>query len=77
MLRLDQNFKNTDVGRPFVKMSVNWEVIGTCRAWTSPMAMRSRTKWSVDLDMLHTLMLNGIDGEVDGADVVIVDESAL
>jgi hypothetical protein len=28
-------------------------------------------------DMLHTLMLNGVGGEVDGADVIIVDESAL
>jgi hypothetical protein len=31
----------------------------------------------VDLDMLHTLVLNGVGGEVDGTDVVIVDESAL
>jgi hypothetical protein len=31
----------------------------------------------VDLDMLRTLVLNGVVGEVDGADVVVVDESAL
>jgi hypothetical protein len=31
----------------------------------------------VDLDILGALMLNGIGGEVDGTDVVIVDESAL
>jgi hypothetical protein len=31
----------------------------------------------VDLDMLHTLVLNGVGGEVDSADVVGVDESAL
>jgi hypothetical protein len=31
----------------------------------------------VDLDMLATLVLNGVDGEVDDADVVTVDESAL
>jgi hypothetical protein len=31
----------------------------------------------VDLDMLHTLVLNRVDGEVDDADVVAVDESAL
>jgi hypothetical protein len=31
----------------------------------------------VDLDMLHTLMLNGVGGEVDGAKIVAVDESAL
>jgi hypothetical protein len=30
-----------------------------------------------DLDMLCTLVLNGVGGEVDGADVVTVDESAL
>jgi hypothetical protein len=31
----------------------------------------------VDLDMLHALVLNGVGGEVDGADVVEVDECAL
>jgi hypothetical protein len=31
----------------------------------------------VDLDMLCTLVLNEVGGEVDGADIVIVDESAL
>jgi hypothetical protein len=31
----------------------------------------------VDLDMLCTLMLNGVGGEVDGTDIVTVDESAL
>jgi hypothetical protein len=31
----------------------------------------------VDLDMLHMLMLNGVSGEVDDADIVVVDESAL
>jgi hypothetical protein len=31
----------------------------------------------VDLDMLHTLVLNGVGGEVDGADVVTIDEGAL
>jgi hypothetical protein len=34
-------------------------------------------KVEVDLDMLHTLVLNGVGGEVDGADVVVVDEGAL
>jgi hypothetical protein len=28
------------------------------------------------LDMLHAVMLDGVSGEVDGADVVAVDESA-
>jgi hypothetical protein len=31
----------------------------------------------VDLDVLCTLVLNGVGGEVDDADVVTVDESAL
>jgi hypothetical protein len=34
-------------------------------------------KVEVDLDMLYALVLNRIGGEVDGADVVIVDEGAL
>jgi hypothetical protein len=31
----------------------------------------------VDLDMLHTLILNRVGGEVDDADIVTIDESAL
>jgi hypothetical protein len=31
----------------------------------------------VDLNMLYILMLNGVGGEVDGADIVAVDGSAL
>jgi hypothetical protein len=31
----------------------------------------------VDLDMLCVLVLNGVGGEVDGADIIAVDESAL
>jgi hypothetical protein len=31
----------------------------------------------VDIDMLCALMLNGVGGEVNGADVVAVDDSAL
>jgi hypothetical protein len=31
----------------------------------------------IDLDMLRTLVLNRVGGEVDGADIIIVDESAL
>jgi hypothetical protein len=34
-------------------------------------------KLEVDLDMLHTLVLNEVDGEIDGADVVAVDEDTL
>jgi hypothetical protein len=31
-------------------------------------------KVEVNLDMLHALVLNGVGGEVDGTDVVVVDE---
>jgi hypothetical protein len=31
----------------------------------------------INLHMLHALMLNGVGGEVHGADVVTVDESAV
>jgi hypothetical protein len=34
-------------------------------------------KVEVDLDMLHALVLNGVGGEVDGTNVVAVDEGAL
>jgi hypothetical protein len=34
-------------------------------------------KVEVDLDMLHTLVLNWVGGEVDDTDIVVVDESAL
>jgi hypothetical protein len=34
-------------------------------------------KVEVDLDMLRALVLNGVGGEVDGADVVAVDDGAL
>jgi hypothetical protein len=34
-------------------------------------------KVEVDPDMLRALVLNGVGGEVDGADIVTVDESAL
>jgi hypothetical protein len=34
-------------------------------------------KVEVDLDMLRALVLNGVGGEVNDADVVIVDECAL
>jgi hypothetical protein len=30
----------------------------------------------VDLNMLHTLVLNGVGGELDGIDIVVVDEVA-
>jgi hypothetical protein len=31
----------------------------------------------VDLDMLRMLVLNGVGGEIDDADIVTIDESAL
>jgi hypothetical protein len=34
-------------------------------------------KVEVDLDMFRVLVLNGVGGEVDGTDIVAVDEDAL
>ena len=51
-----------------MKMSANWEVVGTWTTRTSPI---------VDFHMLRPLMLNGVDGEIHCADVVAVDERAL
>jgi hypothetical protein len=34
-------------------------------------------KVEVDLDMLHTLVLNRVGGEVDDTDIIVVDENAL
>jgi hypothetical protein len=34
-------------------------------------------KVEVNLDMLHALVLNGIGGEVDGTDIVVVNKGAL
>jgi hypothetical protein len=77
MLRLDRNYENIEVGRPFMKMSTNWEAFGTCKTQTSPMATRSRTKWRLISASFVMLVLNGVGREVDNADVIIVDESAL
>jgi hypothetical protein len=38
---------------------------------------RVSDKVEVDLDMLRALLLNEVGGEVDNADVVVVDEGAL
>ena len=60
-----------------VKMSANWEVVGTWSTRTSPIATLSRTKCKVDLHVLRPLMLDGVGGEIHGADIVAVDERAL
>ena len=60
-----------------VKMSANWEVVGTWSTRTSPTATLSRMKVQVDLHVLRPLMLDGVGGEVHSADVVAVDERAL
>ena len=53
-----------------MKMSANWEVVGT---WST----RTSHKVYVDLHVLRPLMLDGVGGEVHSADVVAVDERAL
>jgi hypothetical protein len=37
---------------------------------------RLSDKMKINLHMFHAMMLNGVGGEVHGADVVAVDESA-
>ena len=59
-----------------VKMSANWEVVGTWSTRTSPMATVAH-EMQVNLHMLRPLMLDGVGGEIHGADVVAVDERAL
>ena len=59
-----------------VKMSANWEVVGTWRTRTSP-SNPVANEVQVDLHMLRLLMLNGVGGEIHCADVVAVDERAL
>jgi hypothetical protein len=76
MLRLDQNSLNTEEGRPFVKMSANCDVVRTWSTQTWLMATLS-DKMKINLHMFGALMLNGVGGEVHGADVVTVDESVL
>jgi hypothetical protein len=74
-LRLDLNLLNTEEGRPFVKMLANCDVVGTWRTRTWPMATFSN-KVEINLHMLGTLMLNEVGREVDGADVIAVDQRA-
>ena len=54
-------------------MSANCSVVGTLRTRTSPAATRSRTKCR-SISTCFVLMLHGVGGEVDRADVVAVDE---
>ena len=56
-----------------VKMSANWEVVGTWNTRSDPVAHEVQ----VDLHMLRPLMLDGVSGEIHGADVVAANERAL
>jgi hypothetical protein len=73
MLRLDRKSRNTLDGSPLVKMSANCSVVGDT---DDPNVAHYDTlpdKVQFDLHMLRALMLHGISGEVDGADVIAVD----
>ena len=59
-----------------MKMSANWEVVGTWSTRTSPMATVAH-EVQIDLHMLRPLVLDGVGEEIHGADVVAVDERAL
>jgi hypothetical protein len=62
---LDQNSENTDDGSSLVKISANYEVIGDNML---------TNEVRVDINMLRVLVLDGVDGEVDNTDFVIVDK---
>jgi hypothetical protein len=72
MLRLDRNYVKTVEGSPYVKMSVNCEVIEMRRTRTSPTTTLSN-EVEIDHHVLCALMLHKI-GEVDRADIIAVDE---
>jgi hypothetical protein len=72
-LKLDWNSENVEEGRPLVKMSANWEVVGTWRTRTSRHPVTNEVQ--VNLHMLRPLMLNRVGGEVHSADVVAVDNA--
>ena len=59
-----------------MKMSANWEVVGAWSTRTSPISTVAH-EVQVNLHMLRPLMLDGVGGEIHGADVVAVDERAL
>lgn len=75
MLRLNQNSENT-------KNRTHGEYVSILRGrhdasdtnFTDSDALADEVK--VDLDMLCTLVLDRVDREIDGADVVVVDKSA-
>jgi hypothetical protein len=73
---LDRNSEKVEEGRPLVKMSANWEVVGTWRTRTSPIAPGHERSAS-HLHKLRPLMLNRVGGEVHSVDIVAVDERAL
>jgi hypothetical protein len=77
MLRLDQNSLNTEEGRPFVKMSVNCDVVRKMEYVHLTDGDSLSEKIKINLHMFGALILNGVGGEVHDADIVIVDESAL
>jgi nucleoside-triphosphatase THEP1 len=73
-LRLDRKSAKTLDGSPLVKMSATaawWDTENPNITVGDPLA----DKVQVDLHVLRALVLHGIGGEVDRADVVAVDEA--
>jgi hypothetical protein len=58
-------------------MSVNWEVVGGMKDTDVPDGNVLMDKVKINLNMLGVLVLNGVGGEVDGTDVVTVNQSDL
>jgi hypothetical protein len=56
-----------------VKMSVNCDVVRTCKKRTLTDDNLLSDKIKIKLHMLGALMLNGVGGEVHGVDIITVD----
>jgi hypothetical protein len=72
MLRLDQNSENNEERTPLVKMSANCKLVETWWTRTLPLTFTNEVK--INIDMLRALMLDRVAGEVDGVDVIAVDQ---
>jgi choline kinase len=78
MLRLNQNSKKTRSGQTLHEDVCELEgrqYVQDADIIDDNMFLDELVK--VDLNILCTLVLNGVGGEVDGADVIAVDESFL
>jgi hypothetical protein len=74
MLRLDRNSENIEEGIPFGE---DVGELGGRRDMNISDGDTLANEVEINLNMLRALMLDGIGGEVDCADVVAVDQGSL